>query len=59
MLTDQKRGITVEAVQKELAELEATYKVQRRTKLALLRALQAEATSNAGDAVAASDSEDE
>jgi hypothetical protein len=43
MLTDPKRGYTPEKVRAELEELETTYKRLRRTKLAFLRALEAEA----------------
>ena len=42
MLTDPKKGLTAEAVSKELKELEANFRERRNTLRALLRALQAE-----------------
>jgi len=55
MLTDEAHGVTVENVRRQLAELEATYKRQRKTKLALLRALEAERATEPEATVAAED----
>lgn len=49
MLTKPEAGVTINSVTKELAELEAAYKVRRKTLRALLAVLKAEAGETESD----------